>query len=77
MPGGALDMADVLRILEVTDAFGIDREQVSIELGREDPGAVRKSPGGALEIVAPESVPLDAWMPALREKLKELGYEEG
>ena len=38
MPEGIIDMADMGIIFSVTDALGIDRESVSVELAKEDPG---------------------------------------
>ena len=43
-------------IFQVTDAMGIDRESISVPLGKEDPGAVRKLPTGEVEIVVPETM---------------------
>ncbi|MDA0988485.1 MAG: hypothetical protein O2783_05035 [Chloroflexi bacterium] len=62
-------------IFEVTDAMGIDRESISVPLGKEDPGAVRKLPAGDVEIVVPESVPLEDWLATLQAELEKLGYE--
>ena len=62
-------------IFQVTDAMGIDRESISVPLGKEDPGAVRKLPTGEVEIVVPESVPLEDWLPTLQAGLEEMGYE--
>ena len=62
-------------IFQVTDAMGIDRESISVPLGKEDPGAVRKLPTGEVEIVVPETMPLEEWLPTLEAGLVELGYE--
>ena len=62
-------------IFEVTDAMGIDRESISVPLGKEDPGAVRKLPAGGIEIVVPESTPLEDWLATLQSELEKLGYE--
>ena len=61
-------------IFEVTDAMGIDRESVSVPLGKEDPGEVRLMPGGEIEIVVPESVPIEEWASTLRHELEGLGF---
>ena len=42
MPEGVIDMGDMRVIFSVTDAFGIHRESVRVELGKEDPGAVAR-----------------------------------
>jgi len=62
-------------IFEVTDAMGIDRESISVPLGKEDPGDVRKLPAGGIEIVVPESTPLEDWLATLQAELEKLGYE--
>ena len=36
-----ITMEEIGRVYEVTDSLGIDRESLSIELGKEDPGAGR------------------------------------
>ena len=70
-----IGMQDMGLIFQVTDAMGIDRESISVPLGKEDPGAVRKLPTGEVEIVVPESVPLEDWLATLQAGLEELGYE--
>ena len=70
-----IGMRDMGLIFEVTDAMGIDRESISVPLGKEDPGAVRKLPTGDIEIVVPESVPLEDWVATLQAELEKLGYE--
>jgi hypothetical protein len=70
-----IGMDDMGLIFQVTDAMGIDRESISVPLGKEDPGAVRKLPTGEVEIVVPESVPLEDWLATLQAGLEELGYE--
>ena len=35
-----IGMRDMGLIFEITDAMGIDRESISVPLGKEDPGAV-------------------------------------
>ena len=75
MVEGIIGMHDMGLIFQVTDAMGIDRESISVPLGKEDPGAVRKLPMGEVEIVVPESVPLEDWLATLQAGLEELGYE--
>ena len=48
-----IGMKDMEAIFSVTDALGIDREQVSVPLGKEDPGQVTCAPSGDVEIVVP------------------------
>ena len=75
MVEGIIGMEDMGLIFEVTDAMGIDRESISVPLGKEDPGAVRLLPGGEIEIVVPESVPTEEWVATLRVELEKLGFE--
>jgi hypothetical protein len=67
-------MADMEAIFSVTDAYGIHREKVSVPLGKEDPGAVRRLPSGEVEIVVPE-VAVHDWLSVLREGLEKLGFQ--
>ena len=75
MVEGMIGMEDMGLIFEVTDAMGIDRESISVPLGKEDPGAVRLLPGGEVEIVVPESASAEEWAARLREELENLGFE--
>ncbi len=70
----ALDMQEVLALLAVTDSFGVHRERVSIPLEKAERGTVRRLPSGELEVVAPRDVPLETWLPSLREALLVMGY---
>ncbi len=71
-----ITMADMRAIFSVTDAFGIDREHVRVELEKSGPGSAGMSPSGMLEIVAPLMQPVTAWLPALRQELLRLGLTE-
>jgi hypothetical protein len=75
MVEGIIGMEDMGLIFEVTDAMGIDRESISVPLGKEDPGAVRLLSNGEIEIVVPESVPTEEWVATLRVELEKLGFE--
>ena len=75
MVESTIGMRDMGLIFEITDAMGIDRESISVPLGKEDPGAVRKLPSGEIEIVVPESTPLEDWLATLQAELEKLGYE--
>ena len=75
MAESIIGMRDMGLIFEITDAMGIDRESISVPLGKEDPGAVRKLPAGDIEIVVPESTPLEDWLATLQAELEKLGYE--
>ncbi|MBI4312294.1 MAG: hypothetical protein HY681_10995 [Chloroflexi bacterium] len=71
-----ITMADMRAIFSVTDAFGVDREKLRVELEKADPGSVTLGNAGMLEIVAPLSIPVRAWLPALRDSLASLGMRE-
>ncbi len=71
-----ITMSDMRAIFSVTDAFGVDREQMRVELEKADPGSARMSPSGMLEIIAPLTQPVAAWLPALRQELLRLGLTE-
>ena len=75
MVEGIIGMEDMGLIFEVTDAMGIDRESISVPLGKEDPGVVRLLSNGEIEIVVPESVPTEEWVATLRVELEKLGFE--
>lgn len=74
MTGDIIGMADMIAIFGVTDGLGVDREHISVPLGKEDPGRVTRLPSGEIEIVVPLSVPTQAWLDTLRERLEDLGF---
>ena len=50
MPLQMVSFQHISRILEVTDALGLNREWVEIPLSPESPGVVRRLQNGKLEI---------------------------
>ncbi|MEE9162373.1 MAG: hypothetical protein V3U35_05315 [Candidatus Neomarinimicrobiota bacterium] len=74
MPEGIIDMGDMEVIFSVTDAFGIDRESVRVELGKEDPGSVGRGAAGFVEITVPESGTIEEFSHRLRAELEAMGY---
>ena len=74
MPEGVIDMGDMEVIFSVTDALGIHRESVRVELAKEDPGSIDEGPGGLIEITVPESKSVQEFSRQLEEKLKVIGY---
>ena len=74
MPEGIIGMDDMDSIFSVTDAFGIHRESVSVELSKEDPGSVGRGPNGKIEITVPESGTTEEFCPRLRAELEAMGY---
>lgn len=69
-------MADMEQVFDVTDLFGIDRETISVELSKKDPGLVQKADDGSLVITLPLSTPVDAWATTFLAELERLGYEK-
>ena len=74
MPEGIIDMQAMETIFSVTDAFGIHRESVSVELSKEDPGSIQKSARGTIEITVPESVTIEEFSLRLQTELEAMGY---
>ena len=61
----AVSFQQISRILEVTDALGLDREWVEIPLSPENPGLVRRLDNGKLEIIVDAEQPFDQWLSVL------------
>jgi hypothetical protein len=74
MPEGIITMQDMNVIFSVTDSLGIHRESVSVELTKEDPGAIGKSPAGKIEITVPESGTIEEFAQRLQTELAAMGY---
>ena len=74
MPEGIITMQDMNVIFAVTDAMGIHRESVSVELTKEDPGAIGKNPAGKIEITVPESGTIGEFAQRLQSELGKMGY---
>jgi hypothetical protein len=74
MTEGIIDMGDMEVIFSVTDALGIHRESVSVELSKEDPGAIGQSADGKIEITVPESGTIEEFSGRLRAELEAMGY---
>ena len=75
-PGGIITMPDMEVIFAVTDLMGIHRESVSVELTKEDPGAIGKSSAGKIEITVPQSEAVADFAQRLRQELADMGYTE-
>ena len=74
MPEGIIGMHDMEVIYQVTDLFGIDREAITVELAKEDPGVVGRNARGIIEITVPETGTVEEFAPLLRAELVALGY---
>ena len=70
-----ITMDDMVIVFSETDAFGIHRESVSVELSREDPGSVQVNSRGIVEITLPASTEVQAFTTELRVQLEGLGYQ--
>ncbi len=70
-----IGMDDMAAIFEVTDALGIHRESVRVELTKEDPGSIRKAGGGMVEITLPVNESAEVFCRKLRIDLEAMGYE--
>ncbi len=66
----AVSFQQISRILDVTDALGLNREWVEIPLSPENPGIVRKLPNGKLEIVVDAEQPFDQWLDTLEQHIR-------
>lgn len=75
MDNDIINMRDMGMVFEVTDAMGIDREDISVPLEKEDPGDVHMLDGSNVEIVIPLSIDITDWVGELRQKLEFLGFE--
>lgn len=67
----AVSFQQISRILEVTDALGLDREWVEIPLSPESPGLVRRLTNGKLEIIVDAEQPFDQWLTVLPTQIQQ------
>lgn len=62
----------ISRILEVTDALGLNREWVEIPLSPEIPGLVRRLQNGKLEIIVDAEQPFEQWLNTLPHHIRQI-----
>jgi hypothetical protein len=62
----------IMKILELTDSFGLHREAVMIPLSTDDKGEVVTLPDHRLRITVPRTRPFDEWFIELRSKLTKM-----
>ncbi|SPP66849.1 hypothetical protein [Nitrospira lenta] len=62
----------ISRILDVTDALGLNREWVEIPLSPEVPGLVRRLQNGKLEIIVDAEQPFEQWLSALPQHIQQV-----
>lgn len=72
MPLQMVSFQQISRILEVTDALGLNREWVEIPLSPESPGVVRRLQNGKLEIIVDAEQPFDQWLNALPRHIQQI-----
>lgn len=65
-------LPEIEAIFTILDRLEISREAVVIPLKKVDPGSVRLLPSEKLEIVAPEAVTVEAWLPELERRIRAL-----
>ena len=70
-----IGMDDMMAVYEVTDLFGIDREEISVPLEREGQGRVSRGPDGGVEITVPAETSTRDWLSSLTDELRALGFE--
>jgi hypothetical protein len=75
MPEGIIGMHDMGVIFSVTDLLGIDREQVRVELAKENPGAVGRDAEGMIAITVPERGTVEEFAARLRAALEGMGFQ--
>ena len=74
MTDDIIGMDDMMAVYEVTDRFGIDRETISVPLGKEGIGAVSRRFTGGVGITVPLTIPVREWLPTLQSDLVRLGF---
>lgn len=67
----AVSFQQISRILEVTDALGLNREGVEIPLSPESPGVVRRLTNGKLEIIVDAEQSFDQWLTLLPTHIRQ------
>ena len=75
MPEDLITMEDMAVIFEVTDALGIHRESVRVELNKEDPGSIQRVADGMVEITLPANESAEVFCRKLRIDLEAMGFE--
>ena len=70
-----IGMEDMAAIFDVTDALGIHRESVRVELTKEDPGSIHRVADGMVEITLPVNESTEIFCRKLRIDLEAMGFE--
>ncbi len=70
-----IGMDDMAAIFDVTDALGIHRESVRVELTKEDPGSIQRVADGMVEITLPVNESAEVFCRKLRIDLEAMGFQ--
>ena len=73
MPIQEVTFAHIERIFEITDRLGIHREALVIPLGTRNPGGVRRTRQGKIEILVDSERNFEDFLSDLEESLRGLG----
>jgi len=65
----AVTHEQIMKILELTDSFNVQREAVVIPLATENQGSVVTLPDQRLRITVPTRKPFEKWLHELRSEL--------
>lgn len=65
-------LPEIERIFTVLDRLAISREAVVIPLKKADPGSIRLLANEKLEIVVPETLTVEEWLPELETRIREM-----
>ena len=68
----AVTLKEIERIFTVTDAMGISREALVIQLRTETPGRIKMISGGKLEIVVEKEGDFEDWLSRLEPQIRAL-----
>jgi len=68
----AVTLKEIERIFTVTDAMGISREALVIQLRTETPGRIKMISGGKLEIVVEKDGDFEDWLSRLEPQIRAL-----
>lgn len=65
-------LKEIQEIFVVTDRIGISREALVIPLKPKNPGSIKKTPGGKIEIIVDATQDFRDWLGGLEPKLRSL-----
>jgi hypothetical protein len=68
----AVTLKEIERVFDILADFDLSREAVVIPLNPAQPGRVQLRPDNRIEIVFDSTLPLDAWLAVVRERIGEI-----